>query len=390
MKHNGKTLLIMFFSAFILVGCGSAENRKLGSEQIIPENGIIDTELLKQIKEDNLVTVFRGTSNGYSYEWTVFGSEIQKTEDMNLLADITISDNNITEVSLYGNDNLFSSVLSIHTGRDLRGIHFEAFRTDNDKEVKLPTVTVTGNEDSILNFSPGSLHGKISIKPDNSIKNSKTEISAVSPEITPQKKTKIKAETVQTDNIASGSPALSETLNSITENNENTSISEHEEIKTSVMNTSESTELNDEKSNEEINTCSILIECTSVFSNLSKLEPGIIDTIPSDGIILEQAKETFTEGETVFDILKRLCAEKKIHIDFEWVPVYNSSYVSAINNLYEFDCSNLSGWLYSVNGWFPNYGPSCYEVKNNDIIEWRYTCDLGKDVNGGTTVRQYE
>lgn len=29
---------------------------------------------------------------------------------------------------------------------------------------------------------------------------------------------------------------------------------------------------------------------------------------------------------------------------------------------------------------FPNYGCSKYEVSDGDVIEWRYTCDLGKDV----------
>ena len=40
----------------------------------------------------------------------------------------------------------------------------------------------------------------------------------------------------------------------------------------------------------------------------------------------------------------------------------------------------MSGWMYSVNSWFPNYGCSQYEVSDGDMIEWRYTCDLGRDV----------
>ncbi len=47
---------------------------------------------------------------------------------------------------------------------------------------------------------------------------------------------------------------------------------------------------------------------------------------------------------------------------------------------------NLSGWMYSVNGWFPNYGCSRYALKDGDIVEWRYTCDLGYDVGGGYAV----
>ena len=56
--------------------------------------------------------------------------------------------------------------------------------------------------------------------------------------------------------------------------------------------------------------------------------------------------------------------------------------IEGIANLYEFDCGELSGWMYKVNDWFPNYGCSRYELKDGDKVEWVYTCDLGKDVGG--------
>jgi len=64
-------------------------------------------------------------------------------------------------------------------------------------------------------------------------------------------------------------------------------------------------------------------------------------------------------------------------------PMFNSVYIAGINNLYEFDCGELSGWMYRVNGWFPNYGCSAYTLKQGDVIEWLYTCDLGNDIGGG-------
>ena len=51
-----------------------------------------------------------------------------------------------------------------------------------------------------------------------------------------------------------------------------------------------------------------------------------------------------------------------------------------INQLYEFDCGKNSGWMYSVNGEYPNYGASSYNLKDGDKVEWRYTCNLGSDV----------
>ena len=68
----------------------------------------------------------------------------------------------------------------------------------------------------------------------------------------------------------------------------------------------------------------------------------------------------FTEGESVFDVLKRVCRENKIHMEFSETPVYQSAYIEGIGNLYEFDCGEGSGWMYRVNGEFPNYGCSRY------------------------------
>ena len=90
----------------------------------------------------------------------------------------------------------------------------------------------------------------------------------------------------------------------------------------------------------------------------------------------------FNEGDTVFTVLQRETRASNIHMEFSNNPMFNSVYIEGINNLYEFDCGELSGWMYKVNGWFPNYGCSNYTLKQDDVIEWVYTCDLGKDVGG--------
>jgi hypothetical protein len=63
--------------------------------------------------------------------------------------------------------------------------------------------------------------------------------------------------------------------------------------------------------------------------------------------------------------------------------------IAGINNLYEFDVGELSGWMYKVNGWYPNYGCSRYQVKDGDLIEWNYTCDLGRDLGEYWLGRDY-
>ena len=41
---------------------------------------------------------------------------------------------------------------------------------------------------------------------------------------------------------------------------------------------------------------------------------------------------------------------------------------------------NESGWMYKVNGWFPNYGWFRRVLFRSDTICFVYTCDLGADV----------
>ena len=128
--------------------------------------------------------------------------------------------------------------------------------------------------------------------------------------------------------------------------------------------------------------CTFSISCATVLNNMDKLHKSKKEIIPDDGWILKPVTVTFNEGESVFDVLKQVCKDNKVQLEFSFTPIYNSAYIEGINNLYEFDCGSLSGWMYEVNEWFPNYGCSRYEVKNGDVIEWQYTCDLGGDIGG--------
>ena len=123
-----------------------------------------------------------------------------------------------------------------------------------------------------------------------------------------------------------------------------------------------------------------------ILDNMEKCDKQKRELVPEDGWILEPTEVVFFNGESVFQVLKRECKRRKIHMEFENTPIYNSAYIEGINNLYEFDVGELSGWMYSVNGWYPNYGCSRYALKDGDVVEWRYTCDLGFDVGGGYAV----
>ena len=132
--------------------------------------------------------------------------------------------------------------------------------------------------------------------------------------------------------------------------------------------------------NEEVNICTIQIRCDTILDNLEDLTADKEQYVPENGIILDVSQAEFVEGESVYDVLKRVCAYSGIHLSYDWTVEYGGYYIEGINHLYEFDCGNGSGWMYQVNGWYPNYGCSNYILKDGDIIVWRYTCDLGKDV----------
>ena len=147
----------------------------------------------------------------------------------------------------------------------------------------------------------------------------------------------------------------------------------------------ESTEKNDNEDPEEATkeklTCTITIRCDTILDNMDNLDPAKAPYVPDDGVILREVTVEFEEGETVFDVLNRVCKQYNIPIEYSWTPMYDSYYIEGINNLYEFDCGSESGWMYKVNGWFPNYGCSSYYLTGGETIVWCYTCNgLGEDV----------
>jgi len=79
------------------------------------------------------------------------------------------------------------------------------------------------------------------------------------------------------------------------------------------------------------------------------------------------------QGETALSLLQRTGLE----------IVTRGAYVVSIGGLTEFDHGPQSGWMFRVNGTFPQAAASAYQVRNGDRVEWLYTRNLGQDVGGG-------
>lgn len=140
------------------------------------------------------------------------------------------------------------------------------------------------------------------------------------------------------------------------------------------------------------NICTVTIRCDTVLNNISSVHPGKSEFIPTDGIILKDKAVSFNENDSVFDVLKKACKENTcnasckyckaggIQFEYTYTPVFNNYYIEGIHHLYEKDCGSLSGWMYSVNGVYPNTGISSYTVQNGDRIIIAYTCNMGEDI----------
>lgn len=127
--------------------------------------------------------------------------------------------------------------------------------------------------------------------------------------------------------------------------------------------------------------CTIEIRCDTILDNMENLTAGKEGYVPSSGTIIATSKIAFEDGETVFEVLKRACDATGTQLEYRYTPLYESYYIEGINHIYEFDCGFESGWMYKVNGWFPNYGCSSYKLSDGDVIVWVYTCNgLGADV----------
>lgn len=135
-----------------------------------------------------------------------------------------------------------------------------------------------------------------------------------------------------------------------------------------------------EKTTPKGHTCFLSVRCDTLVSNIGNMKPEKAKIVPSDGIVFAEKEVEFFAKESVFNVLKREMKKSGIHFEFTNTPVFGSAYIEGIANIYEFDCGELSGWMYKVNGEFPKFGCSQYILKDGDKIEWVYTCDLGKDV----------
>ena len=361
------------------VGCAKYANDINFSGNIaISDDGTVKKAIFEELKNKNTVASIEGKSNGIKYCWTVFGSDIETPADLNMGAQIHVYDKEEVDIKLNTKESFgFCPVISVYVPEEWKSLT----ATVKDKDgSKLCGASLTTGNPTIVNFAltDGIFEYKIigdgaEDKADNVEKSEQAAATTV-------------PKTVEQDGYLTAGNGVD--TNGKNSNGSKPQISDgkrkdQDKYKTDPIPEGKQEPVEPENvtvNKDNVYTCTFSIECSTILNNIENLNSEKLDVLPKDGIIFKKQKVRFYEGESVFDVLQRVCKENKIHLEASWTPMYNSAYVEGINNLYEFDCGELSGWMYRVNGWYPNYGCSRYALQDGDTVEWRYTCDLGRDV----------
>ncbi len=378
MGNKLKKLGILFTVVFVMTLCMVACQTKKQDKQTeiadvvqIPENGVITKAQFEAFAGTDRIITFEGSSDGIVYHWKCSGNKIKNPQDMNLGIEF------VTDTVLLDQIKSISGNAAYALGMKFKGTelitvpdltiylpeHWDADKAVLCKEKdgiawKMSDVIIIDDDESTsanttLSTEITEFGDTYFIVAGSSVSKQEQELEQ-GQEVTVQSGNKKDAEP-KGDNVPDVKEQPAE------QNTEQISgkaeSDEHKKLK-----------------------CTISINCSTILKNMDNLKSEKMGFVPSDGWILSPIEVEFSEGDSVFDVLLSVCRSNKIHMEHSYTPAYGSEYIEGIHQLYERDCGELSGWTYRVNGWSANYGCDQYLVSDGDLIQWLYTCDLGKDL----------
>ena len=128
----------------------------------IPEDGIVSATTINQLKKENAIGTFHGQSNGFSCEWTIFGSDITESSDINLNVDITSLEDGI-QLQFFQKESFgFPALLSVQLKDTWDAQSATAYQNDT----AVYSVSLTGSKETIVNLSVRDVLGTCVIRPD--------------------------------------------------------------------------------------------------------------------------------------------------------------------------------------------------------------------------------
>ncbi len=124
-------------------------------------------------------------------------------------------------------------------------------------------------------------------------------------------------------------------------------------------------------------------------------DPGVDPNIPigKNSITLSVDTKTIGGGyhinnkemelqprDTAYDVLERAMGKSNLKTTGSGSSLYVASMRLNGKWVGEFDNGSGSGWMYNVNGKYPNISAGAYRLRAGDDVNWRYTTDLGEDL----------
>ena len=392
-------VLFLTFCLLFLYGCGSSKEQGTGEidttgveplleTTALPEDGVITDKQMATIQGKEGEYKFTGeTEEGIAYTWTYKASLIKNPQEQRLKVEVNNTHTEqVKEAASQAQFGLGISLESMHMAApaSLTLVLTEKWDADSvifckyqkEKALRITDAEISteerqGEEVTALTFQVTETGDTYYLVGGNTKAGGQED---------QENNSNTGDDTQGTDSRQADGSTQGETGNN--SGNQQTAGGTTQE-ETTQEETAQNQQTESGTTQEEVHTCTISIECSTILNNWDDLDQSKAEFVPSDGWILYPSEVSYTPGETVFDVLKRVCRETDIHMSSRYTPMYGSYYIEGINQLYEFDCGQNSGWMYRVNGWYPNYGCSSYEISEGDNIEWKYTCDLGSDIGGG-------
>ncbi len=106
-----------------------------------------------------------------------------------------------------------------------------------------------------------------------------------------------------------------------------------------------------------------------------------IDAREVKGQIVPQTKVERKEGDTILDITRRILKQKGIQLSVRGANA--GAYVEGIDNLYEFDEGQNSGWMIRLDGALIKQGVGATPVAEGQTIYWFYTTNYLEESGAG-------
>lgn len=408
-------------------GSGSSSVTALTEVNVIPEDGVITKEQFETVAGQDMQVQFVGeTEDGISYTWTYDASQIQNPEDQNLKIAFTMEGlddvknqaghaNDALKMTMNGKGLICVPSLSVTLPECWQSDTGLLVKEQDGNLARMSDVTIESQPETDDSENSSTAKKTTGDSGDSEKGDGKTDAAEGTTGTSADAVSPVPGKTVLTMSVTSldgdcyvvGGITGNQNKGAEEANGENTGSgvaasggstsgqgnaggsagssggsSSNSGSASSGGNGGGSQDIKNEDvaNDNSVLTCTISISCATILNNMESLADGKAEFVPSDGWILPETTVEFSEGDSVHDVLQAVCKANGIHMESTFTPAYNSAYVEGINQLYEFDCGELSGWMYKVNGWFPNYGCSKYTVADGDTICWVYTCDLGKDV----------